>query len=551
MSVFSNIGQSIFIRIYAGLVIICFLVALLGYVMYSGISEYRFKQYREAMATGAFYLVAAGVARQQEESAKQDWLADASSLFAANFKILDPNGLNLTDEEKLRLAAYEAVVRYYEKGSYAEIYQKIPNDENLVGVRLQKVTEQQVKAIGVFLMDDLAYFPGKEKARLKELQRYFNYPISWKKLDEVELDLDQIARIRRKEIVLLLRDSTNAEKSAISVVIPNPQHDEVIVMGPINLFNAAPLNIIVALTAISLLLISLGVYALIFPLERKLRFIQKGVSQVRAGKLDTKVKVIGHDEVAHLATTFNNMTEHIKRLIDTQREMTRAVSHELRTPVARIRFAVDMLADTDEQASRFEQLETIDKDIEALDGLIDEILTYAKLEEGSPKLEIEKIKLKEIVAQVVNETNALGRAAEVMAVDIPEKLVVLADRRYLHRVLQNLAGNATRYANSKIVISAGIEKNTAFIAVEDDGPGIPEKDREKVFLPFARLDDSRTRASGGYGLGLSIVSRIAFWFNGTMKVDKSPQLGGARFSMRWPVKPIDIKVKNSNDNLHI
>ena len=122
--------------------------------------------------------------------------------------------------------------------------------------------------------------------------------------------------------------------------------------------------------------------------------------------------------------------------------------------------------------------------------------------------------------------------------DIDKKAVAVADRRYLHRVLQNLAGNATRYAESKIIVSAGVNKTEAFISVEDDGQGIPEKDREKVFIPFARLDDSRTRASGGYGLGLSIVSRIAFWFNGKMSVDESPTLGGARFIMTWPIKPL-------------
>lgn len=83
-----------------------------------------------------------------------------------------------------------------------------------------------------------------------------------------------------------------------------------------------------------------------------------------------------------------------------------------------------------------------------------------------------------------------------------------------------------------------MRKGDAFVTVEDDGHGIPEEDRDKVFVPFARLDDSRTRASGGYGLGLSIVSRIAFWFNGTMSVDESPKLGGARFTMRWPIKPL-------------
>jgi two-component system sensor histidine kinase RstB len=150
----------------------------------------------------------------------------------------------------------------------------------------------------------------------------------------------------------------------------------------------------------------------------------------------------------------------------------------------------------------------------------------------------EDIKLKDLVDQIVRETNALGKPIEVVAGDVDEKAMAIADKRYLHRVLQNLAGNATRYAEGKIIVSAGVRKGEAFVSVEDDGQGIPEKDRERVFIPFARLDDSRTRSTGGYGLGLSIVSRIAFWFNGKMKVDESPSLGGARFVMTWPVRPL-------------
>lgn len=117
---------------------------------------------------------------------------------------------------------------------------------------------------------------------------------------------------------------------------------------------------------------------------------------------------------AHLAATFNSMTEHIRRLIESQRELTRAVSHELRTPVARIRFAADMLADTDDYDDRMSQRDYIDQDIEALNGLIDEILTYAKLEEGSPKMTWEAVNLKELVEQIVRETNALGKPVTVL-----------------------------------------------------------------------------------------------------------------------------------------
>lgn len=546
-----KLSHSIFFRIYAGLIFVCATVALLAYILVTTINNYRASQYREAMATGAFYLVAAGVAKQEDDFAKDNWLYDASSLFDATFSRVPLQTIEFSTDELERLTQYQAVVRFSDKPTYGDIFQKIPNSEEVLTVRLTKVTEQQVKAMGVFLQDDLAYFPGNEKQRLEKLEQYFSYPLNIKKLTDVDLDLDQVARIRRKEIVIMLRDNSRADNSAIHVVIPTMTHDEVIVMGPVQLFNWAPFRLISSITIFSLLLISLGVYALIFPLEKKIRLIQSGVTRVREGKLDAKVKVVGQDEVAHLATTFNSMTEHIKRLIDSQRELTRAVSHELRTPVARVRFAVDMLADTDDASSRLKQLDNIDRDIEALDVLIDEMLTYAKMEESSPKLNMESINLHDLVEQIVNETNALGKDVRVYSAPISTKIVAVADMRYLHRVLQNLAGNATRYANKNIRISAGVDRQYAFVSVEDDGAGIPEKDREKVFMPFARLDDSRTRASGGYGLGLSIVSRIAFWFDGKMKVDESPELGGARFTMRWPVKPLQAKQLQNTLNAKI
>ncbi|MGI9340167.1 MAG: ATP-binding protein, partial [Psychrobacter sp.] len=417
---------------------------------------------------------------------------------------------------------------------------RLPDDKVLT-VRVSQVTEQQVRAMAVFLLDDLSYYATlpEKRARLTELENKFSYPLTLDTIDTFDLDDDQLARLRRDEVVILLQDSNSSQgNSSIKIVIPSEINDMAVLMGPIPLFNWFPLNLIISMVLISMFLISLGVYALIFPLERKLQLIQVGVNEVSDGNLDIQVQVIGQDEIARLSATFNAMTSHIKRLIESQRELTRAVSHELRTPVARIRFAVDMLADTDDADSRFMQRDYIDEDIEALNGLIDEILTYAKLEEGSPKLDLESVNLKELVEQIVRETEALGKDIKIVGNPPNSKVTAVADRRYLHRVIQNLAGNALRYAEGTIIISAWVKKGNAFVSVEDDGQGIPEEDREKVFIPFARLDDSRTRASGGYGLGLSIVSRIAFWFNGSMSVDESPELGGARFIMTWPVKPL-------------
>lgn len=540
MSFLASLSQSIFLRIYIGLLLVCLLVAFFAQLLISTINTERSQTYREDMATAAFYLVKEGLLRQRDMEQRNYWLMDASRLFDARLEISPLSSVDLKTSEIKRLEKSQAIVHANYEQMPAEIFYKLDatdDDKNadILVAKVNKVSEQQIKALGALLLDDLSYYPSLEEKtqRLNVLQQHFPFALGIMATDTLDLDPDQKARLFRKEVVIVFRDNDSERGSAIQVVAPLEQN-KAVVLGPIPLFNWFPLNLVVSVILISMFLISLGVYTLIFPLERKLQLIQTGINKVQEGRLDTKVKVIGIDEIAQLATTFNNMTEHIRRLIESQRELTRAVSHELRTPVARIRFAVDMLADTDDEESRMMQRDYIDQDIEALNGLIDEILTYAKLEEGSPKLDFEPVNLKALVEQIVRETNALGKPVTVIAGDIDPKAEAEADRRYLHRVLQNLAGNATRYAEGRIIINAGLDKNEAYICVEDDGQGIPEKDREKVFIPFARLDDSRTRASGGYGLGLSIVSRIAFWFNGHMSVDESPELGGARFIMRWP-----------------
>lgn len=542
MSLFSSLNQSIFLRIYAGLLLVCLLVGLFAQLLITTINIERVQNYREEMATAVFYLMSEGLARQPTVQSRHYWVSDISNLFDAKFSVIPINRIDFKTSEINRLEKSQSVVRYNDSQEFADIYYKVSGENNVLYVRINKVSEQHIKGIGVLLLDDLSYYKtlAEKQQRLVQLEKHFPVPLSLVQSDKLDLDSEQIARLHRKDIVMMFRDSTSVENSSIKILTPTEMGNMVVVLGPIPLFNWFPLNLIISVTLISMFLISLGVYALIFPLERKLQLIQTGITKVQEGKLDTKVKVVGEDEIAHLAATFNTMTEHIRRLIESQRELTRAVSHELRTPVARIRFAVDMLADTDDEESRMMQRDYIDQDIEALNSLIDEILTYAKLEEGSPKLDLEEVNLADLVAQIVRETKALGKPLEITAVGMDKEMVAVADRRYLHRVLQNLAGNATRYAESTIKISAGIhkQKNEAFVCVEDDGQGIPEKDREKVFIPFARLDDSRTRASGGYGLGLSIVSRIAFWFNGNMKVDESPSLGGARFVMTWPIRPL-------------
>ncbi|KAA1172034.1 two-component sensor histidine kinase [Marinobacter salinexigens] len=280
-------------------------------------------------------------------------------------------------------------------------------------------------------------------------------------------------------------------------------------------------------------------------IDGNLRTVESVAVRIARGELGARVEGGDSSLVSRLAKSFNGMAEHIQRLVQVQREMIHAVSHELRTPVARIRFGVQMIEECQDKAGLQKQLDGIDGDIQELDELIDEILTYARLEQGGPVFSLQEGSVTDLVRQVVSEQQLIRPALTIDSqIDEGSEQWALSDiePRYIHRAIQNLVGNAGRYASSRVLVHCHIDEDNCRVDVEDDGPGIPEADWEKVFTAFARLDDSRTRTSGGYGLGLSIVRRILYWHGGQAFVSKSPSLGGARFSLVWPRKKADDSV---------
>lgn len=186
-------------------------------------------------------------------------------------------------------------------------------------------------------------------------------------------------------------------------------------------------------------------YLLLSQLHQHLRNIENVVTRIARGELEARVRSGKLSLVGRLGDAFNRMADHIQRLVGVQREMIHAVSHELRTPVARIRFGVQMLEDCDSTASRNKQLAGIDGDIQELDELIDEILTYARLEQGGPILSFQEVDVAQVVDQVVSEQRLtrhdLSIESEFLG-DAERWSLSHAEPRYLHRAIQNLVGNA-------------------------------------------------------------------------------------------------------------
>lgn len=304
-------------------------------------------------------------------------------------------------------------------------------------------------------------------------------------------------------------------------------------------FSIVSFPVILFLAICGVFSVSLLAYSFVQSFDLRIRGIETAASRISRGELDARVTSAGEeDAISRLGLAFNSMADHIQRLMYVQKEMIHAVSHELRTPVARIRFGVQMIEDCQTPESVQKQVKGIDGDIQELDELIDEILTYARLEQGGPILAFQQADVAAIVEQVVQEQSADRPKVKITA-EFKEGSKVWKESeietRYIHRSIQNLVGNAKRYADSQVKVICSFDAETCRIDVEDDGPGIPEDQWESVFTPFARLDDSRTRSSGGYGLGLSIVRRILYWHGGQAFLGRS-QMGGAKFSLVWPRK---------------
>lgn len=306
-----------------------------------------------------------------------------------------------------------------------------------------------------------------------------------------------------------------------------------------NVYSPVSYLLVLFLALCAIFSIALLAFSFVRGFDQRIRTIETAASRISRGELEARVTSAGEgDAISRLGVSFNSMADHIQRLMYVQKEMIHAVSHELRTPVARIRFGVQMIEDCLTPESVQKQIKGIDGDIQELDELIDEILTYARLEQGGPILAFQQADVAAIVSQVIAEQST-GKPEISIVSEFKDGSDVWKESeiemRYIHRSIQNLVGNAKRYASSKVKVVCSFDSETCRIDVEDDGPGIPEEQWESVFTPFSRLDDSRTRSSGGYGLGLSIVRRILYWHGGQAFLGRS-SMGGAKFSLVWPRK---------------
>jgi signal transduction histidine kinase len=287
--------------------------------------------------------------------------------------------------------------------------------------------------------------------------------------------------------------------------------------------------VLLVTTALSLIL-----FRLTRPLWRDLEALKAATARVGEGDFGVRTNLAPSSMLQPISTAFNTMAGRVQALLQSHRDLEQGVAHELRTPLAQLKFDLELARTAETAEEREARFAAMQGDVVDLEELVSELLVLASLREAPPyrPREVPAAPLvEEVLRRAQDEMRAAGRSVTIEPPrHLPESLS--CDSKYLARALINVLRNAVRYAHSRVALTVERAGSRTTISVDDDGPGVPIAERERLFEPFTRLEGSRGRDSGGVGLGLAIVKSVAEWHGGEARISDSP-LGGARISISW------------------
>ncbi len=278
---------------------------------------------------------------------------------------------------------------------------------------------------------------------------------------------------------------------------------------------SAHLLLLLFLSAI-LLCCYLAVKRILLPLKR----LGTGVSEVACGNLSHQVPIRGNDELAELAHSFNDMTARLKKMMETKEHLLRDISHELRSPLTRMRVALELIENKEIKGE-------IELDICEMEEMITAILKSAREHHDSRKQNLQKCNLDQLLKRVTERYTNMSPGVHYTSPGVP--LHCKGDESSLRTVFSNLIDNAIKFSTDEnrtveVKLSENID-DTSLITITDFGSGIDEAELPCIFEPFYRVDKSRSRKTGGFGLGLNLCKAIIEAHDGKIEVKSKPGEG--------------------------
>lgn len=291
----------------------------------------------------------------------------------------------------------------------------------------------------------------------------------------------------------------------------------------------------------TLVLVGLGGYWLADRALRPIDRITRTAQAISAGHLSRRIGYTGpQDEVGRLAATFDRMLDRLQAAFERERRFTADVAHELRTPLTALKGRLDVVLGRPRTAAEYEEaLRDLEGEVNRLIRLSADLLLLARLDQRRLPWQPQTLDLSELLLTVAEQVRPLADAKGLtLDEEIPPGLSIVGDPDHLIRLFLNLLDNAVKYSPSggQVTLKAGRERAGVWIAVSDTGPGIPPEHLPHVFERFYRVEEARSRESGGAGLGLAIAREIARWHGGTIEV--MSEVGrGTTFTVRLPSQP--------------
>jgi two-component system sensor histidine kinase MtrB len=277
-----------------------------------------------------------------------------------------------------------------------------------------------------------------------------------------------------------------------------------------------------------------------------IRLVRRVAERIASGRLEERMQVTGEDDIARLATSFNQMTdalqERIRQLVElsrVQRQFVSDVSHELRTPLTTVRMATDVLHDA---RDRFDPVtaraaELLQAELDRFETLLADLLEISRFDAGAAALELDQVDVGDLCRRVVDAARPLAATRGVkLLLEAPEPCLAQVDVRRIERILRNLVTNAVDHAGDadpRIVVRVAGDEHAVAVTVRDRGVGLLPGQAAMVFNRFWRGDPARARTSGGTGLGLAIALEDARLHGGWLQAWGAPG-AGAQFRLTVP-----------------
>jgi len=259
-----------------------------------------------------------------------------------------------------------------------------------------------------------------------------------------------------------------------------------------------------------------------------LKPLMLATQRFKDGDLKHRISFSSRDEFEELADAFNEMAENLEGMMHNKEQLLLDVSHELRSPLTRMNVAIELMPENPKKQHLLE-------DIREMDSMISDLLEAQRLKNPYGSLHLEEIEVDDLVRQQAERY--AERRPGTLFIETSEPILLRADPKRITTLVRNLIENAQKYSletSGPIEISVALENSLVLIHVRDYGPGIPEAEIEKVFEPFYRIDKSRTRSTGGYGLGLPLCRKIVEAHGGTLNL-RNVAGGGILAEVKLPL----------------